>query len=168
MPELKKVIRNFLLPSFNSRFVIRLLCVIAGTLIICRYAVTPAFTNGESMMPTYRTMQFLPVWRLKFLFREPRPGEVVMVRYASERVMLLKRVVATAGQRVAFHEGWLYIDGERCEEPWAHLTECDWELEERTVQPGEVYVIGDNRTMPMAEHVFGAVSIKRIAGAPLW
>jgi hypothetical protein len=38
----------------------------------------------------------------------------------------------------------------------------------RQVEKGHVYVIGDNRNMPIEHHYFGQASIKRIMGAPLW
>ncbi|MBR6470638.1 MAG: hypothetical protein IKS83_02465, partial [Victivallales bacterium] len=71
-------------------------------------------------------------------------------------------------QTVSFHHGTLLIDGEECQEPWANLTPCDWELPPRKVPPGEVYIIGDNRAMPIHEHHFGHVMTSRIIGSPLW
>jgi hypothetical protein len=36
------------------------------------------------------------------------------------------------------------------------------------VDQGSVYVVGDNRSMPVEDHYFGQASIKRIVGVPLW
>ncbi len=162
------LLRNFFIPKINGNFFLRLAVLALLTVLICTFILTPAFTHGDSMLPTYRSRQFLPVWRPKYWFRAPQVGDVVMVRFAGQRIMLLKRVVAVAGQRVAFHAGVLHIDGVPCQEPWSRLTDCDWELPERIVPEGEIYVIGDNRSMPLAEHIFGHVSVKRIVGAPLW
>ena len=161
-------IHSFFVPSFNSRFFLRLAILVVTTVVLCRYVVTPAFTNGVSMEPTYGSGQFVPIWRPSFWFSEPAAGQVVMIRYAGENVMLLKRVVAVAGQTVEFRNGTLLIDGEECREPWASLTECDWNMPPRTVPEGEVYVVGDNRSMLIDSHVFGHVPIDRIVGTPLW
>jgi hypothetical protein len=36
------------------------------------------------------------------------------------------------------------------------------------VEKGCLYVIGDNRSMPIEEHLFGQTRIERIVGSPLW
>ena len=46
--------------------------------------------------------------------------------------------------------------------PW------DWTLAPRTVKPGHVYVVGDNRSVSMASHQFGQTPVHRIVGALLW
>ncbi|MBQ4479734.1 MAG: signal peptidase I [Victivallales bacterium] len=160
-------VQNFFFPRLNRWFFIRLSCLAAATFLFCRFVITPAWTNGASMLPTYQNHQFLPVLRCRYWFSSPKPGDVVAVRYIGQQ-MFLKRVVAIAGQTVAFHNGVLFIDGNECEEPWAHLTPCDWELAPRVVPPGEVYIIGDNRAMPISEHYFGHVNARRIIGTPLW
>jgi signal peptidase I len=119
------------------------------------------------MVPTYESGQFVLCWRLRYVFREPRLGDVVMVRLAGPKVMYLKRIVALAGDTVAFRAGRLVRNGDPVSEPYVQGP-CDWELAERTVEPGHVYVVGDNRSMPMDGHKFGQVSVKRLEGGPLW
>lgn len=167
MKEIPQPIQDFFFPKLDRRFFIRVCCLAAVTFLVCRFVISPAWTNGASMLPTYQEHQFLPILRCRYWFSKPKPGDVVAVRYLG-RQMFLKRVVATAGQTVAFQNGVLMIDGEECQEPWAHLTPCDWDLAPRTVPPGEVYIIGDNRAMPIQEHHFGHVITDRILGSPLW
>ena len=164
---LPESIQNFFFPKLDRRFFIRISCLAVGTFLFCRFIITPAWTDGASMLPTYQNHQFLPILRCRYWFSHPQPGDVVAVRYIGHQ-MFLKRVVAVAGQTVAFHDGFLFIDGKECEEPWAHLTNCNWELSPRVVPPGEVYIIGDNRAMPINEHHFGHVHVRRIIGTPLW
>ena len=168
MTEFPDAIQNFFFPKFDRRFLIRVICLAVVTFIVCRFIISPAWTNGGSMLPTYQEHQFLPVLRCKYWFSEPQRGDVVMVRFLGNRVMLLKRIVALEGQTVEFRDGVLYVDGEESPEEWNHLTPCDWNLAPRVVPPGEVYVIGDNRSMPINEHHFGHVRANRIVGAPLW
>ncbi|MCQ2403122.1 MAG: signal peptidase I [Lentisphaeria bacterium] len=159
---------RFLFPRFNRKFLVRLLCVATMTFVVFRFMVMPAWTDGQSMIPTYAERQFLPINRMAYLRKAPQPGDVVAVRYIGEKVMFLKRVVAVEGQVVEFRQGYLFVNGRKCEASWAHLTDCDWELEPRIVGEGEVYVIGDNRSMPMEQHIFGHVPVDKIVGKPLF
>ena len=42
-----------------------------------------------------------------------------------------------------------------------------YELPPRTIAPGHVYVVGDNRGTPMALHKFGEINTNRIVGGVL-
>lgn len=88
---------------------------------------------------------------------------MVTVRFSGRRVMLLKRIVALPGETVEFRKGLLYVDGKVVEEPYVR-NRSDWELLPRTIAPGHVYVVGDNRGTSMARHQFGEINIKRIVG----
>ncbi len=77
--------------------------------------------------------------------------------------MLLKRVVAKEGETVEFRKGRLYVNGKLIDEPYIY-NKSDWELPERTIASGHVYVVGDNRGTAMASHRFGQVNINRIVG----
>ena len=92
---------------------------------------------------------------------------MVAVRFAGTRVMLLKRVVALGGEQVEFKDGKLFINGKEIGESYVRHP-CNWNLPPRLVEKGSVYVVGDNRNMPIEHHYFGQASVKRIIGAPLW
>ncbi len=81
--------------------------------------------------------------------------------------MLLKRVVALEGETVEFRKGALFVDGEEIDEPYVQRR-GGWYLPPRQVKRGNVYVVGDNRGVPMKEHTFGQTSADRIVGAPLF
>jgi signal peptidase I len=97
----------------------------------------------------------------------PKTGDIVTVRLAGTRVMYLKRVVALAGDTIAFVDGVLVRNGTPVDEPYVNGP-CAWQLAKRTVPDGHIYVVGDNRSMPMAQHPFGSVETGRILGGPLW
>lgn len=160
--------RRFLFPTLNRPFLLRLAITAIIAWLFFGYICIPALINGDSMYPTYKNRAFLFCWRPRYWFAQPNRGDVVMLRIAGRKVMLLKRVIALPGDTVAFEQGILLINGEEPNVPWARTSECDWELEPRTVQPGHVYVVGDNRAMPIDEHEFGEIAISRIAGAPVW
>ena len=119
------------------------------------------------MEPTYRDGSFTVCWRLRYLFSSPEPGDVVMVRLTGTRTMYFKRVVALAGDTVEFRGGVLFVNGRRREEPYVKHRQ-PWDLAPRVVDPGHVYVVGDNRGVPMDNHPFGQTEVRRIVGGPLW
>ena len=119
------------------------------------------------MEPTYPDGGFRFCWRQRYLFAGPGHGDVVAIRFAGTRLVLLKRVVALAGETVEFRHGLLYVNNQPVDEPYVHLHSA-WNLPPRTVAPGRVYVVGDNRAMPMEQHRFGQVDSNRILGAVLW
>ncbi len=119
------------------------------------------------MEPTYHDGSINFTWRLHYLLNEPERYDIVTVRFAGKKVMLLKRVVALAGETVEFKNGKLLVNGKKIEEPYVRYP-CNWDLEPRLVEEGNVYLVGDNRNMPLKQHTFGQTSIKRIMGVPLW
>jgi len=119
------------------------------------------------MEPTYHNGRVNFCWRLRYLFSEPKRHDVVAVRFAGSKVMLLKRVVALEGERIEFRDGKLFVDGREIEEPYV-LYPCDWNLSPRQVEKDRVYIVGDNRSMPIEDHHFGQASKGRVVGVPLW
>ncbi len=81
--------------------------------------------------------------------------------------MLLKRVVALEGETVEFRDGKLFVNGGEIDEPYVRGP-YHWNLAPRQVGQDRVYVVGDNRSMPVKSHTFGQVSRQRILGRPLW
>ncbi len=81
--------------------------------------------------------------------------------------MLLKRVVALEGEQIEFRDGRLLVDGKELKESYVQYP-CHWNLSPRRVEKDCVYVVGDNRNMPIENHHFGQTSKSRIIGVPLW
>ncbi len=135
--------------------------------IIFSYILIPFRIHGHSMEPTYKDRGFNFCFRLRYVFSKPSPQDVVAIRFAGKRVMLLKRVIATEGQVVSFQNGKLFIDGKMVDEPYVKYP-SDWNLSPRKVEKDRVYVIGDNRNVPIEQHDFGQTSYDRIIGVPVW
>jgi signal peptidase I len=154
------------LPRCDRAFLIRLCVIAALAYAFFGHVCVPARVHGESMDPTYHDGSFNFCWRPRYARRPPAPGDIVMVRFSGRRNMLLKRVVAGAGDQVAFRSGVLHVNGEPLDEPYV-TSGCNWELPLRTVDPGHVYVIGDNRGMPMKAHRFGQTPLTRVVGGPV-
>ena len=119
------------------------------------------------MEPTYSPFSFNFCWTPSYWFSKPKLGDIVVIKYAGTEVMLLKRVVAREGQALEFRDGKLFVDGIERYEPYVKGP-CAWNLPPCKVSEGCLYVVGDNRSMPIEQHVFGEVELRKIKGTPLW
>lgn len=160
-------VSRFFFPRLNRKFAIRLVLVAAGAYLFFGHICLPMRIRGASMEPTYMDGGFAFCWRPAYLFRQPRRHDVVMVRLAGKHVMFLKRVVAFAGETVEFSNGKLLVNGRELSEPYVKY-QCDWNKSPVQVADGTVYVVGDNRSVPIEEHQFGQIEKKRVMGSPLW
>ncbi len=156
-------LQKFFFPSFSRAFLLRILLLACATWLIFSFLLIPLRIEGQSMVPTYRDGSFTLCWRLQYLFSPPKRGDVVTVRFAGKNIMLLKRIVGLAGDTVSFRSGQLYINNNPVSEPYV-IHKSKWQLAERRVKPGHVYVVGDNRGTSMQRHKFGQVKSERIIG----
>ena len=146
---------------------LRLLAVALSAYIFFGHLLIPLRIQGRSMEPTYMDGGFNFCWRLHYLFSQPQRGDVVAIRFAGRRIMLLKRVVALAGETVEIRNGVLFVNTIQVNEPYVRYP-SDWNLQPRQVASGKVYVIGDNRSVPIDQHHFGQVTARRIVGGVVW
>lgn len=158
---------RFLVPKWNRATLIRITVLIAVTVGVCRFWLVPARIEGASMLPTYPEHGFTFCNRFAYRNHPPEVGDVVALRYGGSRRLLLKRVLALEGDTVEFRGGVLWRNGEPVDEPYVALP-CDWERAPRTIAPGSIYVMGDNRSVPFESHVGGEIARRRVFGRPLF
>jgi signal peptidase I len=159
--------KAFFFPDVNRAFIFRLLTVTLSAAVLFGFVLIPFRIQGHSMAPTYRDGEFNFCNRLQFIFSGPQQRDVVAIRLAGQSIMLLKRVVALEGDVVEFRQGRLFVNNKPVDEPYV-LEPFAWDLASRTVDRGHVYVVGDNRRVPMHVHQFGQTSLDRVIGGPLW
>ena len=158
---------SFFRPRFNGIFLIRVVLIALAAYGVFGHLLIPMRIQGESMAPTYANGGFNFCWRPAYLFRNPQRFDVVAIRLAGRRVILLKRVVGLPGESVAFRKGILYINDQPLDEPHVRYR-ADWEMAQVEVAPDQLFVVGDNRGVPMDQHRFGGVERHRILGEILW
>lgn len=159
-------VMEFFFPQLKKGFFIRLAIVALTTLVTFTVFLMPCVIDGESMMPTYGRHGFTFCKRWSYWFSTPRRGDVVIINYGP-RLYLLKRVVALEGDTVEFRNGTLLVNGRQADEPYLRYL-SNWNLKPRKVAPGKCYVVGDNRSQHIDEHIFGQIDMKRITGEPLF
>ena len=157
-------LRDVLVGRSAGRSLVRGLAVGLALLLGSQLLLTPVRANGISMFPTYEEGQLLLVNRLAYRFGRPvQRGEVVAITLRGGQAVLVKRIIGLPGERVRIEAGQVFVDDRVLDEPYCRYR-LPWNIQEATLGPDEVYVIGDNRSMLEKHHDFGRASITRILG----
>ena len=118
--------------------------------------------SGESMSPTFQTNQLLIANRLAYIdiditwipwhtgnqwqpFGNPEQGEIVIFAFPGDTERdFLKRILAVPGQTIEIKNGTIFIDEKALNEPYVT---APWfgTMPPQIVQPGNFFVVGDNR-----------------------
>lgn len=160
--------RTILIGRHPRRTLIRIGVIVVTFILLRAFVVVPIRVTGPSMLPTYKggTVNF--VNRLAYLRHEPQRGDVVAIRLAGESVMFMKRVIGLPGETIDFANGRLRINGRFLDESYVKF-KCNWDFvpDRSRLGDDEYYVVGDNRSMPHADHTQGAAKRERIVGKVL-
>ncbi len=126
-----------------------------------------------SMEETIMTGDMVFSEKISYYVSEPKRGDIVT--FADPEIpsrTLIKRIVATEGQKVSLKDGSVYVDGVKLDEPYtnglpsyplttAYGVSITYPY---TVPAGEVWVMGDNRTNSQDSRYFGSIPVDTITG----
>jgi signal peptidase I len=160
-------LRELLVGHSVGRSLIRGLTIAALLMAVSRFVFVPVRAHGISMMPTYEEGQFLFFNRLAYRYAPIRRGDIVAVTLLGGEAVLVKRVIALPGESVRIEGGEVYVNGKALAEPYVKY-HIPWNIDEVQVEADEVFVIGDNRSMPSRLHDFGRATLSRILGRAIY
>ena len=128
------------------------------------FVVQAMVVHGPSMRPNLTYNQRVIVEKITCCFSHgPHRGDVVVVDLPGEKELLVKRVVALAGETVAVQDGRVFINGQLLEEPWA-TRRGGLDYPPTRVPSRHVFVLGDNRKESRDSRFFGPVPVDQIGG----
>jgi signal peptidase I len=162
-PQSPRWVRIVMIGRNPKATLVRVAVLVMTCFIVFKFVLLHIRVEGISMLPTYPDHSKHFVNRLAYLWHEPQRGDVVGIRLAGPHVMYMKRIIGLPGETVSFVDGRVLINGEVLDEPY-EKTACDWNRAPVKLGPDEYFVVGDNRTMPEENHVFGKVERSRIVG----
>jgi len=95
----------------------------------------------------------------------PHERDVVAVSTPADDGVVIKRVVATAGQQVAVADGVLFVDDVPVAEPSVEAESVDGTWFGPVLVPSEsVFVLGDHRELSIDSRHHGPVSLDDVVG----
>ena len=107
--------------------------------------------------------QFVAVEKLSCRIHGVQRGQIVICRYPGSYEYYIKRVVALGGDTLEIRDGVTYLNGQALQEDYVtHPAQEDFSL--ITVEPGHVFVMGDNRANSHDSRAEGALEESDIVG----
>lgn len=143
-----------------------LLVVVAIGLVLAArtWVFTPYQVASDSMAPTLQVGRTVYVEHLSTLWDGIDRQDLVTF-IGPEEELMLKRVVAVAGDRVEIYDAVLNVNGVPVEEPYVDPATLDGIFfGPVTVPDGSVFVMGDNRFDSIDSRNFGPVAESDIVG----
>lgn len=133
-------------------------------LVINVFLAQATRVEGQSMEPFLHDNQRLIIEKVTYRFHGPERGDIVVLRPPQQSSEpLIKRVVGLPGETLEIHDGQVYIDGEKADEPY--LNQPTWgTLDPILIPEGHVFVMGDNRQASNDSRAFGVVAFDDIIG----
>ena len=143
--------------------------------VIQNFIAQPYKVQQSSMERTLMQEQYVLVDKLTPRFDEYKRGDIVVFTppedwVGADRTPFIKRVIGVGGDSVEIHDGGVYINGERLDEPYIY-TESDGSVQttdaaqERWVIPGdELFLMGDHRQDSADSRAFGPVPADQVIG----
>lgn len=149
------------------RTLLRVGVLVAAGWLLITYGVLSVRGQGPSMLPTVRDGQLMIVDAVSYRLRQPRRGELAAVRWVDDTAVLIKRILAGPGDTIAIREGVVEVNEVALTEPYV-VHRARWNMAATSLVPGQFFVVGDNRGMPMDLHTFGTVDRADLIGPVFW
>jgi signal peptidase I len=164
--------RHSRLPSVAHQIVQCLVVAFLATVsyfLISHYVLQSVQVVGASMWPTLHDADRYFLNRWAYDVRNPRRGEIVVLKDPTDGAYCVKRVVALPGESVYLKNGRLFINGKELSEPYLPdgvKTFTPEKIQEEMVACGKdrYFVLGDNRNNSFASRFYGPVSRQNILG----
>jgi signal peptidase I len=170
---------------------------ILGALFIVALLNTEVFAKVQvqqhSMENTLFEKQQLIIDKLSYNFTEPKRGDIIIfleneekgnilkcaLRSMDEVVSvfndsvkskrLVKRVIGIAGDDIDIKNGYVYVNGEKLEEPYANGQTINGDFKLPTkVGENKLFVLGDNRSVSKDSRKFGLIDCKQVEGKAIF
>jgi signal peptidase I len=119
--------------------------------------------DGESMVPTLASGEYVIVSRLSYRIGAPQRGDIIVFHFPRDpQEEYIKRVIGLPGDEVQVQNGQVYINGSLLDESYIHIKmdySGTW-----TVPAGQLFVLGDNRNNSSDSHDWGTVPMDYVVG----
>lgn len=161
--------KHFLLAFWEVAEVI--LIAVVTVFFVRSYLMQPFLVSGASMEPNFSTGNYLLIDEVTYRLRVPERGEVVVFRYPNDpSVYYIKRIIGLPGDRVVVKDGGVEIinkdnpDGLKINEEYLDQNLKTLGDIDSTLNNGEYFVMGDNRSFSYDSRSWGVLPKDNIIG----
>lgn len=154
-------------------WVVHIALAIVVTLLTIYFVGQFTIVQGDSMLPTLQHNNVLIIEKLTQRFGNLKPGDIIVVKIPEfldgGKTYAVKRIIATAGQKVRIQDGDVYVDDIKLNESYtigADTMAVKGLHDDLIVPEGYIYLLGDNR-MPgesKDSRSFGSIEESKVAG----
>lgn len=151
--------------------------VIFGAIFAAIYLFVAQFhkVSGNSMVPTYHNNDFLITEKISYKMREPKHGEVIVLKNPRDESMdFIKRVIALPGDTIEVRNEQIFLNNQPLVESYLSPgtpTQAGAFLKEGLPVKAaayQYYVIGDNRGHSSDSREWGPIKKEEIIGRALF
>ncbi len=141
-----------------------------AAVLVKTFLLQAFFIPTPSMVSTLEVDDRVLVNKLSYKLHDVNRGDVVVFERPPEASGtirdLIKRVVAIEGDTIELRPGdeHLYVNDQPVPEPYVQTSTMGPRLAKTTIPPGQVFVMGDNRTNSSDSRVFGPIDEDTIVG----
>ncbi len=132
--------------------------------LVVSFYFRPVVVSGSSMLPTLTNNETVFIKR-NITVKDIKRGDIV-VFYSplNPDKLLIKRVIAIGGDKVAILNGNVYVNGVLLKEPYLNGVKSHETIPLLRVPKNSFYVLGDNRVISSDSREFGCVGFENIYG----
>lgn len=147
--------------------------VVFGAIFASIYLFVAQFhkVQGNSMVPTLHTGDYVITEKLSYRFRNPKIGEIIVLRNPRDESQdFIKRIIAVPGDTIKIVNSTVYLNDQPLPEnylPPATLTKAGAFLTEGSlikVTSNQYFVFGDNREHSSDSREWGPVTKEEFVG----
>jgi len=143
------------------------LCVVSYW-VIARFIVVGVIVQGTSMQPALHDGDRLLLNRWAYHYREPRRGDVVVIKDPGHCDYAVKRIVGLPLDTLQLKSGNVYLNGKPFSESYLALGTRTYtpDGKDQMIMLGEkrYFVLGDNRNVSEDSRYYGSVRRDQIVG----
>jgi signal peptidase I len=137
-------------------------------LVIKAFLFQAFYIPSDSMLPTLQQDDRVLVNKLSYKLHDVNRGDIVVFskppKEQSDIKDLVKRVIALPNETVEAHDGHVYVNDRRLDEPYLADDVEQADFAPQKVPSGDVWVMGDNRSNSEDSRVFGPIRQSSIVG----
>jgi signal peptidase I len=145
-------------------------------LIVYLFIASPHQVNGQSMVPTFQSGEYVLSDKVSYRVGQPQRGDVIVFHAPAAADCpegtgcdFIKRVLGLPGESVQVHDNHIYVNGQPLEEPYIpaeYETNPGPATKNKTVSlgPDEFFVSGDNRPYSSDSRAWGPIHKSDIVG----